>query len=178
MSRLTDPDLARLDDLLQHCTEAEREQIYRLFEADGETLDALPENFSQTRDSNSRRGFIRMLRDKYFITKKKPSSWPGRCFTLKPVITMLDPTFNLRRPSLLHCGIMTASGCAIIPRGRSKTRRSDGRFLANSSSMPCRLPQVSQTPAPRASSCIDGRNYIYFYHEEGHASQHQKRRGP
>src|ERR1700730_18643040 len=157
MSRLTDPDLARLDDLLQHCTEAEREQIYRLFEADGETLDALPENFSQTRDSNSRRGFIRMLRDKYFITKKKPSSWPGRCFTLKPVITMLDPTFNLGRPSLLHCGIMTASGCAIIPRGRSKTRRSDRLVLSNSSSMPCRLPQVSQTPPPanRLASMVE-----------------------
>jgi hypothetical protein len=74
MSRLTDPDLARLDDLLRHCTEAEREQIYRLFEADGETLDALPGEFFTDPRFKLSKGFIRMLRDKYFITKKKPSS--------------------------------------------------------------------------------------------------------
>ena len=74
MSRLTDPDLARLDDLLKHCTEAERKQIYRLFEADGETLDALPEVLSTDPRFKLSKGFIRMLRDKYFITKKKPSS--------------------------------------------------------------------------------------------------------
>ena len=76
MSRLTDPDLARLDDLLQHCTEAEREQIYRLFEADGETLDALPENFSQTRDSNSRRASFGCCGTNTSQQRRSPA--PGR----------------------------------------------------------------------------------------------------
>jgi hypothetical protein len=74
MSRLTDPDLARLDDLLQRCTEAEREQIYRLFETDGETCDALLEVLSTDLRSKLSKGFIQMLRDRYFFISKRPSS--------------------------------------------------------------------------------------------------------
>jgi len=73
MSRFTDRDLARPSDLLQRCTEAEREQIYRLFEADGETCDALLEVLSTDLRSKLSKGLIQMLRDRYFIKSKMPS---------------------------------------------------------------------------------------------------------
>ena len=74
MSRFADPDLARLDDLLRHCTEAEREQIYRLFETDNETCDALLEALSTDLRFKLSKGFIRSLRDRYFKIGKRPSS--------------------------------------------------------------------------------------------------------
>jgi hypothetical protein len=74
MSRFTDPSLARLKDLLQRCTEAEREQIYRLLEADGETCDALLKTLSTDLRSKLSKGFIRSLQDRYFIINKRRNS--------------------------------------------------------------------------------------------------------